>query len=174
MIIRQRPLIGVYPRAASSSPTAAASFFGPVGLWFANLKFGQAAAAPQLIRIDDEFASSHIFPTPVRLAIWCFETPALPYNLGKRSVVLDLDSPAGQGELKRLLESADIVVDSRPRGYFAERGLDYDSLKAVNPRLIWAGITPFGDDGPWADYGPGRDGACAVRSPCQRGRTGIS
>jgi len=74
------------------------------------------------------------------------------YNFGKRSVVLDLDSPAGQADLKRLLASADIVVDSRPRGYFAERGLDYDSLKAVNPGLLWARITPFGDDGPWADY----------------------
>jgi crotonobetainyl-CoA:carnitine CoA-transferase CaiB-like acyl-CoA transferase len=74
------------------------------------------------------------------------------YNLGKRSVVLDLDSPAGQEDLKRLLASADIVIDSKPRDYLGERGLDYDSLKAVNPRLIWARITPFGDDGPWADY----------------------
>jgi len=74
------------------------------------------------------------------------------YNLGKRSAVLDLDSPAGKGDLTRLLASADIVVDSQPRGYFAERGLDYDSLKAANPRLIWARITPFGDDGPWAEY----------------------
>jgi crotonobetainyl-CoA:carnitine CoA-transferase CaiB-like acyl-CoA transferase len=67
-------------------------------------------------------------------------------------VVLDLDSPAGRDDLKRLLASADIVVDNRPRGYFAERGLDYDSVKAANPRLIWARITPFGDDGPWAEY----------------------
>jgi len=74
------------------------------------------------------------------------------YNLGKRSVVLDLDSPAGQTDLKRILANTDIVIDSRPRGYFASRGLDYDSVKAANPGLIWARITPFGDDGPWADF----------------------
>ena len=74
------------------------------------------------------------------------------YNLGKRSVVLDLDSESGQRELTRLLEGADMVIDSRPRGYFAERGIGYDSLRKSNPGLIWARITPFGDDGPWADY----------------------
>jgi crotonobetainyl-CoA:carnitine CoA-transferase CaiB-like acyl-CoA transferase len=74
------------------------------------------------------------------------------YNFGKRSVVLDLDAADGQTQLKRLLENADIVIDSRPRGYFAERGLDYDNIKAANPGLIWARITPFGDTGPWADF----------------------
>jgi crotonobetainyl-CoA:carnitine CoA-transferase CaiB-like acyl-CoA transferase len=74
------------------------------------------------------------------------------YNLGKRSVVLDLDAADGQAQLKRLLQNADIVIDSRPRGYFAERGLDYDSVKASNPGLIWTRITPFGDTGPWADF----------------------
>jgi crotonobetainyl-CoA:carnitine CoA-transferase CaiB-like acyl-CoA transferase len=74
------------------------------------------------------------------------------YNLGKRSVSLDLDTVQGQSSLRGLLESADIVVDSRPRGYLAERGLDYEAIRAGNPSLIWARITPFGDDGPWADY----------------------
>jgi crotonobetainyl-CoA:carnitine CoA-transferase CaiB-like acyl-CoA transferase len=74
------------------------------------------------------------------------------YNLGKRSVVLDLDAADGQIQLKGLLQNADIVIDSRPRGYFAERGLDYDSVKVANPGLIWTRITPFGDTGPWADF----------------------
>jgi len=74
------------------------------------------------------------------------------FNHGKRSVVLDVDTPEGQADMLRLLEVVDIVVDSRPHGYLAARGLDYDSVKAANPGLIWARITPFGDDGPWADY----------------------
>lgn len=74
------------------------------------------------------------------------------YNLGKRSVELDLDTPDGQRDLKQLMMTADVVVDSRPKGYLAERGLDYEAVKAENPRLIWSRITPFGDDGPWADY----------------------
>lgn len=74
------------------------------------------------------------------------------YNFGKRSVVLDLDSTEGQADLTRLLETADIVVDSKPRAYLGERGLDYDTIQAINPGLIWARITPFGDTGPWADF----------------------
>ncbi|HTU29545.1 MAG TPA: CoA transferase [Solirubrobacteraceae bacterium] len=74
------------------------------------------------------------------------------YNLGKRSVVLDLDTSAGQEELKQLFATADIVVDSRPPGYLAERGVDYEAVRTANPRLIWARITPFGDDGPWSGY----------------------
>lgn len=74
------------------------------------------------------------------------------YNIGKRSVVLDLDALDGQAALRRLLESADIVIDSRSRTYFADRGLDYDTIKKANPGLIWARITPFGDTGPWADF----------------------
>jgi len=74
------------------------------------------------------------------------------YNLGKRSVVLDVDSSGGRDELRRVLGSVDIVVDSTPRCHLAERGLDYDTIQLTNPRLVWARITPFGDDGPWADY----------------------
>ena len=74
------------------------------------------------------------------------------YNLGKRSVVLDLDAAEGQAQARALLETADIVVDSRPRGYFAERGLDYETIRKSNPGLIWTRITPFGDTGPWADF----------------------
>lgn len=74
------------------------------------------------------------------------------YNIGKRSVVLDLDAPDDQAALRRLLETADIVIDSRSRTYFADRGLDYDAVKKANPGLIWARITPFGDTGPWADF----------------------
>jgi crotonobetainyl-CoA:carnitine CoA-transferase CaiB-like acyl-CoA transferase len=74
------------------------------------------------------------------------------YNLGKRSVVLDLDDAEGRAEFARLAESADVIVESRPRGYMHERGLGYEQLKAANPRLVYARISPFGDSGPWADY----------------------
>lgn len=74
------------------------------------------------------------------------------FNLGKRSVVLDLDTPAGQADFRELVGAADIVLDSRPRGYLAERGIDFDSFREANPGLIWSRITPFGDDGPWKDY----------------------
>ncbi|WP_432825544.1 CaiB/BaiF CoA transferase family protein [Dactylosporangium sp. CA-092794] len=74
------------------------------------------------------------------------------YNLAKRSVTLDLDDPAGQESFARLVAAADVLIDSRPRTYLADRGLGYDRLRADNPRLIYTRISPFGDTGPWADY----------------------
>lgn len=74
------------------------------------------------------------------------------YNFAKRSVVLDLDSQAGKTAFAELAATADVIVDSRPRAYLADRGLDYDQLRFANPGLIHARITAFGDTGPWADF----------------------
>jgi crotonobetainyl-CoA:carnitine CoA-transferase CaiB-like acyl-CoA transferase len=74
------------------------------------------------------------------------------YNLGKRSIVLELDAPDGQESFRRLASAADVVLDARPRGWLAERNLGFERLRAANPRLIHLRISPFGDDGPWADF----------------------
>jgi len=74
------------------------------------------------------------------------------YNFGKRGVTVDLESERGRAELAHLIEHADVVLETRPRGYLDERGLGYDAMSAINPGVIYARITPFGDDGPWADY----------------------
>ena len=74
------------------------------------------------------------------------------YNFAKRGIVLDLDRAEGQEDFRRLARDADVIVDSRPRKYLAERGLGYDDLRGANPGLIHVRISPFGDDGPWADY----------------------
>lgn len=74
------------------------------------------------------------------------------YNFGKLSVTLDLDNIADQRRFKCLLESTDVLLQARPKGYFEARGLGYAALKSINPKLIVARISPFGEDGPWADY----------------------
>lgn len=74
------------------------------------------------------------------------------YNFGKRSVVLDLDDAAGQACFAELAAHADILIDTRHRGYLPDRGLAYGRLKDRHPGLIYARISPFGDTGPWADY----------------------
>lgn len=74
------------------------------------------------------------------------------YNFGKRGIELDLDDPADQDSFHRLAEAADVILDSRPRGYLDARGLGRAALAAKNPGLIHARISPFGDDGPWADF----------------------
>jgi len=74
------------------------------------------------------------------------------YNFGKRSVTIDLETQAGRNDFLRLAGSADIVLDTRPRDYLAARGLGYAQLKEKNPGIVYVRISPFGDDGPWADY----------------------
>ncbi len=74
------------------------------------------------------------------------------YNLGKRSATLDLGTTEDVERFRQLSAVADVLLDSRPRGDLAACGLDTHELRATNPRLIHARITPFGDTGPWADY----------------------
>ncbi len=71
-------------------------------------------------------------------------------NRNKRSVVLDLKHPDGVRTLKHLLGGADVLMyNVRPQA-MARLGLDYDSVRAVNPRLVYAGLFGFGQDGPYA------------------------
>jgi crotonobetainyl-CoA:carnitine CoA-transferase CaiB-like acyl-CoA transferase len=74
------------------------------------------------------------------------------YNFGKRGVTIDLETEIGREQFRKLAASADVVIDTRPRNYLEGLGLGYDRLKVDNPGLIYARISPFGDDGPWADY----------------------
>ncbi len=74
------------------------------------------------------------------------------YNLGKRSVVLDLDDPDGCAAFASLVASADVIVDSTRRDDLPARGIGPEQLRAANPRLIHTRISPFGDTGPWADF----------------------
>ena len=74
------------------------------------------------------------------------------YNFGKRGIVLDLDSEVGRQQFMQLAETADIILDTRHRDYLNERGIGYGAICQRNPSLIYARISAFGDDGPWADY----------------------
>ncbi len=78
------------------------------------------------------------------------------HNTNKRSVVLDLDSPAGGAAWKALVAAADIVIEDRPPGALDRLGLGHRSLLGADgpaqPSLIWCSLTPFGQGGPWADF----------------------
>src|SRR3989441_2742134 len=77
-------------------------------------------------------------------------------NRNKRSVGLDLAHPDGRRVFHRLVEGADVVIEAY-RGGVAERlGIDYDSLAAQNPRLVYCSLSAFGPEGPWRDK-PGLD-----------------
>ncbi|HVL09826.1 MAG TPA: CoA transferase [Burkholderiaceae bacterium] len=77
-------------------------------------------------------------------------------NRGKRSMTLDFSTPEGLATLRALAAEADVLVENYKAGTLARYGLDYDTLRALNPRLVYVSITGFGQTGPMADK-PGYD-----------------
>lgn len=71
-------------------------------------------------------------------------------NRGKRSVIIDFATEAGRAHALELARSADVVIENFKVGGLAKFGLDYASLSAINPRLVYCSITGFGQDGPYA------------------------
>ncbi len=71
-------------------------------------------------------------------------------NRGKRSVVVDFRTVEGQTQVRRLVAGADVLIETFKVGGLAKYGLDYASLAAINPRLIYCSITGFGQNGPYA------------------------
>ena len=75
----------------------------------------------------------------------------LAQNAGKKSITLNLKDPRGQVILKRLIRDADVFAENYRPGVLARLGLGYDTLRPVNPALIYCAISGFGQDGPWRD-----------------------
>jgi crotonobetainyl-CoA:carnitine CoA-transferase CaiB-like acyl-CoA transferase len=71
-------------------------------------------------------------------------------NRGKASVTVDFSTPEGQEQIRELIRDADVFIENFKVGGLAKYGLDYDSLSAVNPRLIYCSVTGFGQTGPYA------------------------
>ena len=82
----------------------------------------------------------------------------LSVNRGKRSLALDLKTKEGQEVVRRLVGRADVLVENFKTGDLKRYGLDYESLKSLNPRLIYLSLTGFGHTGPRARE-PGYDAA---------------
>ncbi|MEN1970315.1 CaiB/BaiF CoA-transferase family protein [Lentibacillus sp. N15] len=77
-------------------------------------------------------------------------------NRNKKSVCLDLKSEEGKSNFLKMVEKADVVVESFRPGVMERLGLDYKTLKKINPRLIYCAVTGFGQTGPYKDH-PGHD-----------------
>ncbi len=71
-------------------------------------------------------------------------------NRGKRSIAVDLKTEEGQTIVRRLAARSDVVIENFKLGGLKKYGLDYESLKAINPKLVYCSITGFGQDGPYA------------------------
>ncbi|TDR78485.1 CaiB/BaiF CoA transferase family protein [Paludibacterium purpuratum] len=77
-------------------------------------------------------------------------------NRGKRSLTVDIATPAGQEIVRQLVLEADVLLENYKVGGLAKYGLDYASLSAINPRLVYCSVTGFGQDGPYSEL-PGYD-----------------
>ena len=76
----------------------------------------------------------------------------LHVNRGKRSIVLDLRTEAGTSILKELAATADAVVEAMRPGALAKRGVGYEDLRAINPKIVFCTISGYGMTGPYRDY----------------------
>src|SRR4029079_6112839 len=72
--------------------------------------------------------------------------------LGKRSVALDLERAEDRERLVGLVGTADVLRESMARGYLDGLGVGQAALRARYPGLLFARMSPFGDEGPWVDY----------------------
>ena len=71
-------------------------------------------------------------------------------NRGKRSVTVDFATPEGRDIVRRLAAQSDVFLENHKVGDLARHGLDYESLRGLNPRLVYCSITGFGQNGPYA------------------------
>jgi crotonobetainyl-CoA:carnitine CoA-transferase CaiB-like acyl-CoA transferase len=87
----------------------------------------------------------HDIPDPQKSLYW------LAYNANKRGITLNIEATEGQAIFKKLVTSADLVIESFRPGHMAGLGLAYQDLRQVNPGIIMTSITSFGQSGPWKD-----------------------
>jgi len=102
------------------------------------------------------------------------------WNRSKRSIALDLAAPAGREVVHDLVRRADVAIENYRPGVTAKLGIDYETLQAVNPRIIYCSSTAFGDRGPDRDR-PGYDpvlqtigGAAAANARFNGGKVAVS
>lgn len=89
---------------------------------------------PPFIERDDDTSAAYFHST----------------NRGKSSVTVDFSTPEGQEQIREMVRDADVFIENFKVGGLAKYGLDYDSLREVNPRLIYCSVTGFGQTGPYA------------------------
>jgi len=85
-------------------------------------------------------------PDPQKSLFW------FAYNANKRSLTLDIETADGQEVFRKLVKTADFILESFEPGYMEGLGLSYKALAEINPRIIVTSVTPFGSSGPYAHY----------------------
>eukprot|EP01036_Dinobryon_divergens_P061634 gene61634-biopygen13157 len=90
-------------------------------------------------------------------------------NRGKRSLTLDIASPEGAQLARELAAQSDVFIENYKVGALARYGLDYDSIRAINPAIIYCSVTGYGQDGPYAPrpaYDSVMQAVCGLMGAC--------
>ena len=88
----------------------------------------------------------HDIPDPEKSLYW------FAFNANKKSITLDIATAEGKEIFKKLVETADVVIESFAPGYLDKLGLGYSALSAINPGIILTSISGFGQEGPYRNY----------------------
>ena len=149
-------------RASQSSRVSTHSAPGVLdGLQVLDLTQGVAGPMAGMLLADNGASVTKVEPPggdPTRTL-----SGARVWHRGKRSAVIDLHTAAGQASLRSLAARADVVVESFSPGVTARLGIDYETLQALNPRLVYCSITGYGRDNRHSDR-PAYDALVAART----------
>ena len=118
------------------------------------LDFTQGMAGSVATMVMSDFGAEVVKIEPPEGDPFRASPSAALWNRGKKSAVLDLSQDGGRARAKALARSADVVVETFIPGDAEKLGVDYESLSAENPRLVYVSVTAFGADGPYARYRP--------------------
>jgi crotonobetainyl-CoA:carnitine CoA-transferase CaiB-like acyl-CoA transferase len=121
--------------------------------------FGMGGAAPLATATLGDFGAE-VFKVEPRGGDWSRTTPGLgtrEFNRNKKGIAIDLKHPDGIALAKRMIATADVVMESFRPGVMTRLGLGYEAVRELNPRIVYCSVSAYGQDGPWKDR-PGVDG----------------
>jgi crotonobetainyl-CoA:carnitine CoA-transferase CaiB-like acyl-CoA transferase len=121
--------------------------------------FGMGGAAPLATATLGDFGAE-IFKVEPRTGDWSRTTPGLgtrEFNRNKKGIAIDLKHRDGIALAKRMIATADVVMESFRPGVMDRLGLGYQAVREVNPRIVYCSVSAYGQTGPWKDR-PGVDG----------------
>ena len=121
--------------------------------------FGMGGAAPLATATLGDFGAE-IFKVEPRTGDWSRTTPGLgtrEFNRNKKGIAIDLKHPDGIALAKRMIVTADVVMESFRPGVMTRLGLGYEAVRELNPSIVYCSVSAYGQTGPWKDR-PGVDG----------------
>ena len=136
-----RPLLGL--RVLDLSTVVAGPFGSDI----------MASLGAEVIRITPKVADGSLSMPDTTGPVSDADGFVCAFQRNKKSVALNLKDPHGKAAFMRLVEMSDVVYDNFRPGVTTRLGIDYPSLKAVNPRIVVCSISGYGSEGPWAEVG---------------------